>query len=279
MVAMVANRPHRSPPKPRARSRSRAFTLVELLAAIAILGLLMALLLPAMQSSREAARRAVCGNNLRQMGLGLLAHHNAQQHFPVGSLDHTVRRLAWNVFLLPFIEERSAWQAFNTNLAFSAAANLPAASQIVPSFICPSTSRLAAYRSGAMTVGMACTDYGGMFGWQGTGYPFMNGVMIWDTPVAIPQISGGTSHVIIVAEDSGRDWTMDGQWANGSSIFDQSGPIDVVQFNEIWSDHPGGAQVLLCDGSVHFASELMSTSLLAPLCNRSGGDPSALIGQ
>ena len=75
---------------------------------------------------------------------------------------------------------------------------------------------------------MGCTDYGGMFGWTGTGYTFMNGVMIWETPIAIPQITGGTSHVILVAEDTGRDWTMDGQWANGGNIFDQTGPINVA---------------------------------------------------
>jgi prepilin-type processing-associated H-X9-DG protein len=71
---------------------------------------------------------------------------------------------------------------------------------------------------------------------------------------------------------------MDGQWANGQNIFDTTGPINNQQFNEIWSDHPGGAQVVLCDGSVHFASERISGLVLAPLCNRSGGDAAALSG-
>ena len=84
--------------------------------------------------------------------------------------------------------------------------------------------RLAPYRVGNLTgdrtgVGfdkatdwMGTTDYGGMFGWTGAGYPWINrngnGVMIWETPISVKQITGGTSHVIIVAEDTGRDWTM-----------------------------------------------------------------------
>ena len=66
---------------------------------------------------------------------------------------------------------------------------------------------------------MGTTDYGGMFGWTGSGYSFMNGVMIWETPMSVKQIPGGTSHVIIVAEDTGRDWTplMNGEWANGET--------------------------------------------------------------
>lgn len=278
---------------------SRGFTLVELLVVIAIIGVLVALVLPAIQSARESARRIGCSNNLRQIGVGLLNHHAAKNQFPVGLTDRRTaanpngRDLAWSIFLLPYIEERGIWQSFNTSLAFNAAANLPAASQVVPIYICPSTVRVGGYRAGALTGGMdgkplatttewmGCTDYGGMFGWDGAppAYPYMNGVMVWETPISIKQITAGTSHVILVAEDSGRDWTMDGAWANGLNIFDTTGPLNVVQWNEIWSDHPGGAQVVLCDGSVHFAAETISTSVLAPLCNRSvGGDSLALSG-
>jgi prepilin-type N-terminal cleavage/methylation domain-containing protein/prepilin-type processing-associated H-X9-DG protein len=275
-----------------------AFTLVELLVVIAIIGVLLALLLPAIQSAREAARRAACASNLRQIGLGLQNYHDAHGSFPAGAVDHRTtqnpkgRQLAWSLFLLPYIEEPAIWRLFQTNLAFDDPRNLPATSQVISMYICPSTVRRAPYRVGDVTGGMSgvplsqatdwmgATDYGGMFGWTGAGYTFMNGAMIFEAPIAIRQVTGGTSHVILVAEDSGRDWTllMQAQWANGHNIFDQTGPINVTQANEMWSDHPGGAQVLLCDGSVHFAVDTISTQLLAPLCTLDGGDPTALSG-
>ncbi len=277
-----------------------AFTLVELLVVIAIVGGLIVLLLPAIQAARESARRVTCGNHLRQIGIALLNHHSAKGAFPAGLIDRRTstnrngRQIAWSVFLLPYIEEQSVWKLFRSDFAYLAPENLPATSQVIPTYCCPSTVRLAQYRVGNLTgdrtgVGfdkatdwMGTIDYGGMFGWTGTDFPWINfngnGVMIWETPIAIKQITGGTSRAIIVAEDTGRDWTatMNGEWANGANIFDQTGAINRRQDDEMWSDHPGGVQLLFCDGSVHFVDERVSTTVLAPLCTRAGGDPSAL---
>jgi prepilin-type N-terminal cleavage/methylation domain-containing protein len=275
---------------------SAGFTLAELLVVIAVIGILVGLLLPAVQSARESARRAACASNLRQIGVGLLNHHAAHGHFPAGLIDRRTaanrngRQIAWSVFLLPYLEEQTVWKLFNTNLAYIAPENLPATSRVIPLYCCPSTVRLAPYRVGNLTgdragVGldkatdwMGTTDYGGMFGWTGPGYTFMNGVMIWETPINAKQIRGGTSHVIIVAEDTGRDWTptMNGEWANGANIFDQSGPIDVRQSDEMWSDHPSGSQAVFCDSSVHFFDQRIATAVLAPLCTRDGGDTGAI---
>lgn len=79
------------------------FTLVELLAVIAIIGLLIALLLPAVQAARESARRLQCGNNLKQLGLAMQSHHASQGSFPAGAT--TLNQLSWNAYLLPFIEQ------------------------------------------------------------------------------------------------------------------------------------------------------------------------------
>ena len=97
------------------------FTLVELLVVIAIVGLLAALLLPAIQASREASRRTVCANHLRQMGIALSAYHAAHRQFPVGCTEwrsvpnSAARQLAWSAFLLPFLEEQSLFDALDLN--------------------------------------------------------------------------------------------------------------------------------------------------------------------
>lgn len=260
---------------------------------IAIIGMLVALLLPAVQASREAARRSHCASNLRQLGVGMLMYHDATHAFPPGLLDRKTgakpkaRQLSWNVFLLPYIEEQNVHALFNMNAAFNSAENRQAAGTIISVFLCPSTANLAADRKG-LTTGdlnnngvwntgddLAFTDYGGNFGFSGLDKPYMNGVLLYERTVALQQISDGSSRTILVYEDTGRGAAFDGQWANGENIFDQSGPINDRslpsyrwQDNEIWSDHPQGANLLFCDGSVHFVNEQVELSTLAALCTR-----------
>ena len=76
-----------------------------------------------------------------------------------------------------------------------------------------------------------------------------------------------------------RGAAFDGQWANGENIFDQTGPINnrslpesQWQYDEMWSDHPGGINALACDGSVRFLSEKIELEVLASLCTRAGGE-------
>ncbi len=252
---------------------------------IGIVALLAALLLPAVQSSRESARRAQCASHLRQIGIGLLAYHDARGAFPTGCIERNGRRLAWSTTLLPYVEESATYALYDQRALYYAAENHQATRVVVPIYLCPSTARLSRARQGATSGDinrngqydpgdyMAMTDYGGMFGWANSP-PFGNGVMLYDSPVSLRQITDGSAHTIVVAEDTGRGTTMNGPWADGENIFDAGVPINRLQNNEIWSDHVNGAQVLMCDGSVQFLHEDVELSVLAPLCTRAGNEVS-----
>lgn len=97
-----------SNPRPRVGVPRAAFTLVELLAVIAIIGLLLALLVPAIQASRESARRATCSNNLYQLGRAAAAYEAANGHFPPGSIGSSA--YSWVVMILPQLEQQSAYE-------------------------------------------------------------------------------------------------------------------------------------------------------------------------
>ncbi len=114
-------------PLPRSQQRRRAtqtgFTLVELLVVVAIIGLLVALLLPAVQSSRESARRSQCANNLRQLGVALLLYHDAQQFFPRGGGDAASTQLSWTASILPYLEETALYRQIDQTVPYTHAAN------------------------------------------------------------------------------------------------------------------------------------------------------------
>jgi prepilin-type N-terminal cleavage/methylation domain-containing protein/prepilin-type processing-associated H-X9-DG protein len=266
------------------RPAPAGFTLVELLVVIAIIGVLVALLLPAVQSAREAARRSQCASNLRQIGVALLNYHDSLRSFPPGCTERGTRQLAWSMYLLPYLEEQNVRKLVDTSYGFDSAQNQPAASHEIVVYLCPSTNRLASDRQGNFSSGTtafgpttwrACTDYGGMFG-AGLLSPFANGVMIYDRVIHQREITDGTSHTIIVAEDVGRGRALGGQWLDGENIFDSTVGINRMQDNEIWSDHPGGAQAVMCDGSVRYLSDAVAPSVLAPLCTRAKDDIDSL---
>jgi prepilin-type N-terminal cleavage/methylation domain-containing protein/prepilin-type processing-associated H-X9-DG protein len=251
----------------------RGFTLVELLVVIAIIGILIGLLLPAVQMAREAARRGSCLNNLRQMGVGLHNYHNTFGSFPPGGVEPRTplkpqgRQLAWSVFLLPYVEQHPLFLRIDTSKAFDAPENAAAASIVLPLYLCPSVPP----REIASTARAPC-HYGGIYGERITGPNNPpKGVMLYDRRVSIPEIRDGTSHTIIISEDS---QFADGQWINGRNIFDQAFAINQAPAfeNDMRSEHPGGANALFCDGSVHFLTETMVLSTLAAVCTRNRGD-------
>ena len=91
----------------RRRRASHGFTLVELLVVIAIIGILISLLLPAVQSARESARRMQCGNNLKQIGLALTGYHASHGTFPFG--NYSKHGTGWTAYILPYIEQEAMY--------------------------------------------------------------------------------------------------------------------------------------------------------------------------
>lgn len=172
--------------------RRGAFTLVELLVVIAIIGVLIALLLPAVQFARESSRRASCSNNMRQIGHALHLHHDVMRHLPPGAVDHaTVQTAAhqryaipnqdaqgntiahgWMVFILAYMEEEPIRNKYDLRFHWRAPENTTARETIISIFICPSSPerrRLRTFPSHAVwgTTRAAATDYGlcnGVFG-------------------------------------------------------------------------------------------------------------------
>jgi prepilin-type N-terminal cleavage/methylation domain-containing protein/prepilin-type processing-associated H-X9-DG protein len=139
---------------PRQYRPSHAFTLVELLVVIAIIGILVSLLLPAVQTAREAARRAQCSNNLKQLGLGVTQYADASRGaFPVGS--YACCSGTWQVALLPYVEQKALFDQYkgygqvgpsgeiDVNSRYSSATNQEVTKQVIKIYTCPSDNKVA----------------------------------------------------------------------------------------------------------------------------------------
>jgi prepilin-type N-terminal cleavage/methylation domain-containing protein len=119
-----------------------AFTLVELLVVIAIIGVLVALLLPAVQAAREAARRMSCQNNVKQIGLALHNHHDVYGTFPAGGVTNgpccgTESGGTWTIFILPYLEQKNLYERYDFTKTNENAANAFVRTQHVKTYSCP----------------------------------------------------------------------------------------------------------------------------------------------
>jgi prepilin-type N-terminal cleavage/methylation domain-containing protein/prepilin-type processing-associated H-X9-DG protein len=288
----------------RARDRDRrGMTLIELLVVIAIIGVLMALLLPAIQAARESARRMQCQSNLRQIGVGLAHCADSAGVFPIGCMGgpnylHDSRILSWNVQMLPQLEQQPIYDRFDLSASATPAVNRAIAATVIPQFICPSVPETQFVSQTGLWKGAAFTDYGGTYGVEGVGHdveqsngdptfdPLTShelqtlredslGVMLYDVGVSAKQITDGLSKTTSVAESTYRRRDGYAEWANGHNIFsqNQSTPINGVGlYNEIGSAHPGGASILFCDSHVEFVEESADQTVLLAKITKAGGE-------
>ena len=129
--------------------RTRGMTLVELLVVIAIIGILIALLLPAVQAAREAARRMQCQSNLKQIGVALHNYHSAYASFPPGNFAKTVGVCAgsstksedgtnWMILILPYLEQKSLYDSYDMTVSNESAENRQLRETPVNTYACPS---------------------------------------------------------------------------------------------------------------------------------------------
>lgn len=208
------------------RFARHGFTLVELLVVIAIIGMLVALLLPAVQAAREAARRMRCANNLKQIGIATHLYHDNFNAFPSGAV--VVNNLAWNVFLLPYIEQSSLYQLFDQGTgAFNGGANQDGPNKNVhalvkvQAYLCPSSPNMfsthpsSTLRDGRKTY---TSHYYGIMGPKLTGtaattYLFdpvssgqggfaLQGIMGRDSKTRLANVTDGTSNTLLIGEIS-----------------------------------------------------------------------------
>jgi prepilin-type N-terminal cleavage/methylation domain-containing protein/prepilin-type processing-associated H-X9-DG protein len=249
----------------------RAFTLVELIVSIAITGILMGLLLPAVQVVREAARRARCQSNIKNMGLGLLNYESGHAAFPHGSSFKNHH--SWGSEILPFLEQRSVYDKIDFE-AFWAdpVQNQDVVFSDLPIFHCPSSLKLFSGK----------TDYCGISGSYRTEVEEIesNGMLFLaveenSEPVSMSSVIDGASQTIIVAEGATVMQIDFGFWACGLNCFghEEAGVNAGRRSDEIVADHPGGANVVLVDGSVQFIGEDVDADTVAALCTRNGYEP------
>ena len=158
------------------RSSRAGFTLIELLVVIAVLAILIALLLPAVQSAREAARGLQCKNNLKQLGLGLIQYSEALGSFPPaliitgkGNVVTYVSGWSVNSRLLPFIEQPGLFNAINQSRSIAAPENTTVITQTISLFICPSEVNPQPYDTGSLSTGLSSYGWceGDWYVWGG----------------------------------------------------------------------------------------------------------------
>ena len=280
----------------------RGFTLVELLVVIAIIGVLVSLLLPAVQSARESARRAQCANNLKQLGVASQLFQLTTTTFPASWVNGD-ERISWGLSLLAYLEESTLRDAWVEEADWWIAPNAELVSMPVAVYKCPTSPSPPRYEyasAGRPSVYASC-DYKGCQGANASDPAVVNWKMtgwIWGVVsrkyVSTAQIVDGLSQTILLVESVGGRtlygpggrpntpaeiwYPTDGAWIGRS--FSSVSPIkygERMKTGECgvncsnmydygpYSFHPGVSQVVLCDGAVKALRDNIDPAVLSGL--------------
>jgi prepilin-type N-terminal cleavage/methylation domain-containing protein/prepilin-type processing-associated H-X9-DG protein len=207
-------------------TRRRGFTLIELLVVIAIIGILIGLLLPAVQKVRDAAARIKCTNNLKQIGLALHGYHDANKCFPPGYVDHNTDPSStpdndlgpgwcWATFLLPYLEQDNVFRQINLSQPVGTGVNAPISQLPLPIFQCPADPYQDAFpvydsSFSAPVARVAHSDYVACNGWEecfygaGGNSQGSAGLFYRNSRNTFASITDGTSNTIAAGERSGN---------------------------------------------------------------------------
>jgi prepilin-type N-terminal cleavage/methylation domain-containing protein/prepilin-type processing-associated H-X9-DG protein len=290
-------------------ARGRAFTLIELLVVVAIIGTLIALLLPAVQKVRDSANLLACKNNLKQIGLALHGYHAVERSFPVGYYDPTPwpqtdngPGWGWAAFLLPFLEQQDLHERIDFSLDVGDPANAAPGSVFLKVFHCPSDDGPTTFiinDGGSNSWTLAQCNYVACNGNDGVDdftTPPHTGAFVRATQgFRIANITDGLSNTFFVGERTGK--LSYSTWVGGPTgalnpflmapgnfgaevtllmcHAGLTGPNTpgVFDADSTASPHPGGVHFLFGDGSVHFISNNIAIPIWMALATRAGAEP------
>lgn len=239
-----------SPPK----KRSITIVLVIVFCVFLFCGGVAALLVPARECAREAARRMQCTSNMKQLGLGMHLFHDANEHFPgYDDPDHAeYEPCSWRVQMLPYIEEGQLYERYDRTQSWNATTNMALGKKIVSTYRCPSNPNDSITDTDILSVvGPNC-----VFRDKGS--------------TKSADITDGASNTIMFVEsaDSGIHWMepRDLKFEDARIVkMDSKGP-------GIRSHHPGVVNVTFCDGSIRSISQAIDPKLLKALMTIDGGE-------
>jgi prepilin-type N-terminal cleavage/methylation domain-containing protein len=290
-------------------TRRNAFTLVELLVVIAVIGILIALLLPAVQAARETARRCSCCNNMKQIGLALHMHHDTYGRMPAGwqaydsaGRPHWIGEPGWGwaAKLLPFLEQANVEKnLIDYRLSITDAANARARVFPISTYRCPTDFGNAVFlnvdeheHEGAShhDIELATANYVGVFGKKSVhdcdallpGQTCLgDGAFYHNSALRFAEITDGLSHTFVVGERSSQlDYST---WVGvpsgcecaparvvGTATYSPNSREDHT--HNFSSMHPSGTHFLSGDGSVRLVPETIDQAVYQALCTRSGNE-------